>query len=125
MGLAACGSGSPLLPPNATPEQVVEAYVAAIDADDEDAARPLMTERFRERLEGAVDGWLGGRSYSVRDLRLRARQSADGSPDSKTTYIPVTFRSRYPNNDGEQLVTWGFVLARHQGGWRISDEGVG
>ena len=117
--------------PDATPEQVVTAYLAAVDAHDCDTAEALMVDR----ADGGTTSWCEDvarlTAVDVRDhhgdVGARARRWGGDVVD-----VPATFTLdwRLFHGDGsleEGTTTWGYVLARDSADspWRIVDQGVG
>lgn len=114
-------------PPDATPEQVVTAYVGALNAHDCDTAEAVMAE-------GAKDS---GRSWCDDVARLTHVDVHDHFTESESDHavvvnVPVTFDLTWRpfHDDGsmdEGATTWGYRLVRdsEHSPWRIFDQGTG
>ena len=116
----------------ATPEQVVTAYLDALNAHDCDPAEAVMTED----AKGSAKSWCQDVA-SLTDVDVsdhfteRPRDSGHKAPD-EVANVPVTFdlNWRLFHNDGsmeEDSTMWGYLLVRDStdSPWRIFDQGVG
>ncbi|MFI6516058.1 DUF4829 domain-containing protein [Spirillospora sp. NPDC050679] len=136
--LAGCGGDerpSVKLPPaGAPPQEVVTAYVAAINAHDKKAGRALSTPRFgRLETEEVADSLFNDAKIS--NLKISAPipeqgyQSPDGKRYAQVVKVPVTFDLKQESEasmpDGP--TAWGYLLVRESltGPWRINDHGNG
>lgn len=125
-GLAAAGcggashAGAPSMPPaDASPEDVVRAYVRAINAHDCTTARALAA---------GADAWCG--HSTLDDLRITGTtdRTREGRPTEKVTQVLVEFTLHGGDASmGEGRHGWGYLLDRSgpRGAWRIHDQGVG
>ena len=114
----------------ATPEEVVRAYLSALDAHDCDTATQVVARESRPAT-ASMCGDVGG----VR--RADDRRASAGEPVSaglpagtQVVEVPVTLDVdwRLLHGAGERGPhAWGYVLARTSSGqpWRIVDEGAG
>ena len=118
-------------PAGATAEEVVRAYVAALDARDVETARSLVTPHHAAQVERSEDSWYRN-VVSITDLRVRppVAQTGRGSQAEgyrEVVFVPVTFdlrqRKQQSLPDGE--TPWGYLLARNAPSerWVIVDEG--
>ena len=100
--------------PQATPQQVVRAYVAAINARDFSTANAI---------DARPDSDLGQFS---RPGRMNDLTTVSVSRESNRTH--VVFKADFSGGDGsipDGRQSWGYVLERgHDGRWVIVDEGV-
>jgi hypothetical protein len=99
--------------PDATPEQVVMAYVKAVNARDLDTANVIdaRPDSDLERLSGPI---------GIENVRM-ARTVMTGS--SAHVHFIADFRGGDGSLDGHQW--WGYVLEQKSDGlWRIVDAGV-
>lgn len=117
---------------DATPEQVVTAYLDALDAHDCDTAEAMMTES----AEDSATSWCKDVA-SLTDVVVgahfaeRPRDSGHSAPE-EVANVPVDFNLRWRpfHNDGsmnEGATTWGYLLVRDSPAspWRIFDQGTG
>jgi hypothetical protein len=121
----------PRPPADASPQRVVAAYVAALDAHDLRTARALMTPRFREDVGRQVDSWFSN-VVTMRRLRigrpLRDRHLASARRHRFVLYLGVEFDLQ----QGRELsmrngpAVWGYVLVRDRPGarWLVDEDGV-
>jgi hypothetical protein len=134
-----CGSGDPksrvgIPPVGASPQEVVTAYVAAINAHDEEAGRRLSTPHFAQQQEGTEDNQFRN-VVQISALQVETPISDGGyeSPDGRryqdAVYVPVTFtlKQREVVSMPDGHTSWGYVLVRTgtDQPWRINDHGVG
>lgn len=99
----------------ATPEQVVEAYIDAINARDYETSNALFPE-----AAGAPRGLFSG----YERIELKSIDRVDGD---KTDHAWVYFTADFKGGDGSLRDTdhWGYVLARTSDGhWYIVSQGV-
>lgn len=132
---AGCGATSrrvALPPVSASPQRVVAAWVAAINAHDTETARALMTPAYAKLSDRAPDSWFTN-VESMTHLRVN-KPFADVSSAGTLQY-------RYALDMGAEFVlkqhsvlsmpngrtTWGFIVVRNnrQQPWRIGEEGTG
>ncbi|MGH3333851.1 MAG: hypothetical protein ACRDPJ_21370 [Nocardioidaceae bacterium] len=118
---------------DATPADVVRAYVDALDAHDFDTAGRLLTS---ESVEQVRDTWFEDvdRITDVQIGTTRAEEPrwTGHDEDEQVMRVPVTFdlRWRLLHNDGslqEGPTAWGYLLVRGSDAepWRIFDQGMG
>lgn len=126
-------TGDVALPPReASPEDVVAAYLKAVNAHDCDAAAALMAPG----AEGQATAWCEDvaslTDVDVRDhVTERPGDSGHAAPD-EVAHVPVTFDLSWRpfHDDGsmsEGATTWGYLVVRSSADspWRIADQGVG
>ncbi len=119
---------------DATPLQVVESYVAALNARDLTTARALVSPDRARRIESTQGGWFGFGTIS--DLRLsgppRPEEPVNSQAQGYTfaVFVPVTLVASatgdlwgLPPEEGP--MPWGYLLARNdeRERWVIVDEG--
>ena len=116
----------PLPPADATPQEVVRAYIDAVNAADCSSLRAL------SEPEGFSTLWCRG------DVKLTNVRIAEPRPDgccgvsgshAESRNVPVVFDRRggdvsFPD---ERDAAWGYILVRDETGqrWRVADQGVG
>ena len=116
-------------PDGASPEEVVRAYLDALDAHDCDTAERLMTpnssaESWCEDLAGLAD-------VQLRDVIPEKPRWSGHRDDQQVMQVVVRFDLDWPwlHGDGsmpEGLTTWGYLLVRDSEAesWTIFDQGV-
>jgi hypothetical protein len=134
--LSGCGgaaSNHVALPPlSASPQRVVAAYVAAINAHDTATARALLTPAYGRLTADAPDSWFTN-VESIKHLRL--------NKPFEDSNIAQTLHYRYALGMGAQFAlnqhkvlsmrngqtTWGFWVVRNSRSqrWLIGTEGTG
>jgi len=106
----------PIPPASATPQQVVQAYVDALDAHDCATAEAL--------APGEGGRWCHAtRSGRVTDLSAPFK---DGRRIDIGVTLSVSWRLFH--NDHSiygSTFAWGYILSRTTAGWRIVDQGTG
>lgn len=127
-GGAAVGVAAPR--DDASPQDVVRAFVADVNAHDERAAKRLLTPGLRSAYSDGADDL--DNVVSMTDLVVTPPTvDGDGRPltaDSLTVHVPVSFILRQQQvvsmEDGP--TDWGYLLVRERVGapWRIYDQGV-
>ena len=119
-------------PADATPEQVVTAYLKSLDAHDCETAEAVMTDDARgiatgwcHEVAGLSDAHVGG--HSLVPPKYSGRE-----PGEQVADVAVTFDLdwRLFHNDPslpEGTTTWGYELVRStpDAPWRIFSEGTG
>jgi hypothetical protein len=117
---------------NATPEQVVRAYLDALDAHDCRTAEALVTAGTGDTAKT----WCADVAH-LTDVHIeehvRQRPEDSGIPaNAEVVYVPVSFNVSWRrfHNDGsmdEGATTWGYLLTHPSSNspWRIFDQGVG
>ncbi|WP_067485179.1 DUF4829 domain-containing protein [Actinomadura hibisca] len=136
--LAGCGGDGQthvkLPPAGAPPQEVVTAYVAAINAHDKKTGRALSTAHFGKLETTEVADSLFN-DAKLSDLKVSAPipeqgyESPDGKQYAQVVKVPVTFDLKQktevsmPNGP----TAWGYLLVRESltGPWRINDHGNG
>ena len=111
-------------PTDATPAEVVSAYVDALDAHDFDTARTLLTPPARRNAEP----WFDAVDTLTNLHVLGAHPRGPGFRVDVAVEFDVTWR--WLHDDGsmpEGTNPWGFRLERETEGdpWRIFDQGLG
>lgn len=108
---------------DASPEELVRAYVDALDSGDLDTARALEAEG-----AGLADDWAD--VDSVTDLKVGDpfRETHRSSPRRQVVNVPVEFTVAGGDaslEDGRMV--WGYILERRGAGepWRIIGHGTG
>ncbi|SEG89829.1 protein of unknown function [Thermomonospora echinospora] len=134
-----CGSEGPksrvgIPPVGASPQEVVTAYVAAINAHDKEAGRRLSTPHFAQQQEGGEDDQFRN-IVEISHLQVQTplsnggHESADGKRYQDAVYVPVTFilKQREVVSMPNGHTAWGYILVRTGADqpWRINDHGVG
>lgn len=134
-----CGSGGPkprvgIPPVGASPQEVVTAYIAAINAHDEETGRRLSTPRFARQQEGVQDNQFRN-VVEISKLQVGTpvpngdHESTDGGRYQDAVYVPVTFtlRQREVVSMPDGHTSWGYILVRAAADqpWRINGHGVG
>jgi len=115
---------------DATPEQVVTAYLAALDAHDCDTAQTLAPED-GEATRGWCRDLAGLSEVEVGDHRRERPRWSGRSRDEQVAHVPVSFFAdwrRFSDRSMEEsVVTWGYRLVRGSDDdpWRIVDQGMG
>ena len=126
-------TGDVAVPPrDANPEQIVTAYLDALNEHDCDTAAALMAAG----AEGAAHAWCEDVA-SLKDVDIddhfteRPGDSGHSAPE-EVAYVPVTFDLNWRpfHDDGSMddgATTWGYLLVRSSADspWRIFDQGVG
>lgn len=115
---------------DATPEQVVTAYLEALNAHDCGAAEALMTEGSEDTATTWCDDVASLSSVKVMShVREQPEQTGHSAPE-EVANVPVTFSLdwRLLQGDGamnEGDTTWGYFLVRTapEKPWRIFDQG--
>ena len=121
----------PVPPDDATPEQVVEAYVRALDAHDCDTAYELV-----DGDTDAAEAWCR-RVASLEDLTVSPAEPEEPAwsgraADEQVVRVPVEFvltyrplRSDHSMEEGR--TPWGYLLVRgsDEDPWRIFTQGNG
>lgn len=121
--VAACSrSTAPTPPDDATPEQVVRAYVDAVQAGDCDAARALVEDEGQSWC-GNVD--ITAMTVTSTTQERKATETGDG-PMIQRVWVDLTTSGGDGSlPDGDQM--WSYLLERtgSNGAWRIYDQGMG
>ena len=127
LAVAGCRGERVRLPAtDATPQEVVAAYIRAVNAGDCGSLRALSEPSRSNAL------WCRG-EVSLTDVRI-AEPREDGccgvsESFAQSRYVPVVFDRRggdvsFPD---ERDATWGYILVRDDDSqrWRVADQGVG
>lgn len=117
---------------DATPEQVVRAYVAALNAHDCETAEAVSAEEFDETAASWCHRVSALGSLEVGEPSSERPEWSGLPADRKVMGVPVTFDLDWRpwRGDGsmpEEETTWGFRLVRSSDTepWRIFSQGVG
>ncbi len=139
----AVGAGALLLPPrqtgdvavppgDATPEQVVAAYLDALNAHDCDTAEALTTAGAGDQATSWCEDVARLTDLDVGDHHLEPPEHSGRSALDEVANVPVTFDLswRLLHDDGsmdEGATTWSYLLVRDADSspWRIVDQGMG
>jgi hypothetical protein len=118
--------------PNATPEQVVTAYLDALNTHDCATAQAVMTEGAKDSAKSWCQDVASLTDVDVRDHVDEHPRWSGHSPPEEVTNVPVTFNLNWRpfHIDGsmdEGSTTWGYLLVREPADspWRIFDQGTG
>jgi hypothetical protein len=119
-------------PSDASPEQVVTAYLDALNAHDCDTAQALMTADAEDSAKSWCEDVASLTNVDVHDhFTERPEDSGHTAPD-EVANVPVGFdlNWRLFHSDGsmeEGATAWGYLLVRStpDSPWRIFDEGTG
>jgi hypothetical protein len=118
--------------PNAKPEQVVKAYLDALNAHDCATAMAVMTEGAKDSAKSWCEDIASLTDIDVRDHFIERPKGSGHSAPDEVANVPVSFNLdwRRFHNDGsmdEGATTWGYLLVRDSTDlrWRIFDQGVG
>ena len=113
----------------ATPEQVVQAYIGALNAYDCGTAAAIWTGQTSESWCNDVAHL---RDVAIGGHRLEPASASGRSADEEVASVPVSFNLdwRPLHGDGslqEGPTSWGYLLVRDslRGPWRIFAEGTG
>jgi hypothetical protein len=117
---------------DANPEEVVSAYVAALNAHDCDTAKALTTDG----AEDEATSWCGEiASLTHVDIHGHFAEDPEDSGHSgpeEVANVPVSFNLNWRlfHNDGsmeEGATTWGYLLVRDSADspWHIFSQGLG
>jgi hypothetical protein len=119
-------------PRDASPGQVVAAYLAALNAHDCGTAEALMTADAEGRAKSWCEDVASLKSIDVADHFTEPQKDPSRSASREVANVPVTFNLswRLFHNDGsmaEGPTMWGYRLVRESADspWRISDQGTG
>lgn len=120
-----------LPPDDATPEQVVRAYLDAMDAHDCTRAASLTTDDMEERRW--CEDLRGVSVFKISPPYEEKPKWSGRSPEEQVVSVPVNFELSWrwrpfnfdPTMDG--VTTWGYLLVRTSSDtpWRIFSQGVG
>lgn len=118
--------------PNATPEQVVTAYLRALNAHDCGTAEAVMTEVAKDSARSWCEGVASLTDVVVRDHFAERPKWSGHSPPEEVANVPVTFDLDWrPFNIDDSMdegaTTWSYLLVRESADsrWRIFDQGTG
>ena len=118
--------------PDATPEQVVTAFVDALNAHDCQTAEALMTTGSKTEARAWCEDVASLMDVDVRDHLTEDPQATGHSSAEEVANVPVTFNLNWRpfHNDGSMdpgATRWGYLLVRDSAHapWRIFDQGVG
>jgi hypothetical protein len=120
-----------VLPATATPEEVVLAYLDALDQKDVDTAQHMLTARRACVLAGDSDSWFTN-VKSITDVhvgtpRPEPLQGSAAQGYCHAVFVPVDFTLQQKHEDSmpNGPTVWGYVLVRNSDKerWLIVDEG--
>lgn len=116
------GASVPMPPDNATPEEVVRAYVDAVHVGDCQTAAALMTGNARSWCDN-ID--ITALTITERTQEQKATESGDGPMIERVWVTITTHGSDVSLPDGDH--SWSYLLDRtgSAGAWRIYDQGLG
>jgi hypothetical protein len=116
----------------ATPEQVVTAYLAALNAHDCKAAVAMTTEDAKDSTRSWCRNVASLTDVAVSDHFAERPAWSGHSASVEVAHVPVDFNLTWRpyHSDGsmsEGATTWGYLLARPSADapWRIFDQGTG
>ena len=119
-------------PPDATPEQVVTAYIDALSAHDCETAESLMVERAKDTVTPWCKDVASLTNVEIHDHFTEPPKASGHSAPDEVANVPVTFDLNWRpfHNDGSMeggATMWGYLLVRGSSGspWRIFDQGTG
>lgn len=117
--LAGCGRSAVVLPPgSASPEDVLDAYLTALQSGNCDGARALATREFADQTMIYCSG------VRVTGFRVFANPATPNDNEVVFTLSLTTSGGDETLRDGSHI--WFFSLVRQTGGaWRLSGGGTG
>jgi hypothetical protein len=117
---------------NATPKQVVTAYLDALNAHDCDTAEAVMTDGAKGEATSWCEDVASLTDVDVSDYSRERPEWSGHSGREQVTNVPVAFNLNWRpfHNDGsmdEGATVWGYLLVRARPGspWRIFSQGTG
>lgn len=105
--------------PAASPEDVVRAYVAAVNAKDCSTAKEL--------APGSAGQWCGHVRLDDLQVTGTSDEAHEGDPSRQVKHVSVQFTLHGGDGSmGEGRNGWGYLLDRTgpDGAWRIDDQGM-
>ena len=121
----------PVPPDSATAEQVVQAYVDAVNAHDRSTVHALLATD-GSMTDRAVDAWRAMRNVRLLGTSIRTLADPAGPRYAEGVNVGVDFDldCRWGHGDVSQPsgpTAWGYVLGRNtpDDPWRIVDQGAG
>ena len=120
-----------VLPVTATPEQVVRAYVDALNTKDVATARHMLTARRASVVAGDADSWFTN-VESITDVRVGTARpeplqgtAAQGYRHAIFVSVDFTLQQKHEYSMPNGPTVWGYVLVRNSAKerWLIVDEG--
>lgn len=118
-------------PDDATPEQVVAAYLEALDADDCETAAALRTPESTDVALAWCKDVGSLRNVEIQEHDVEEPSWSGHSPGTQVVNVgvdvDVDWRPFRSDNMSEEAMSWGYLLVRDTDvqPWRIFDEGVG
>lgn len=119
-------------PREADPEQVVSAYLDALNAHDCDTAKALTTSHAKDSAEMWCEEVASLMDVDVHDHRMESPEYTGHSAPEEVANVGVRFDLNWRpfHNDSslpEGSTTWGYLLVRDSADspWRIFGEGKG
>jgi len=132
---AGCDAGdkrAALPPVNASPQRVVAAYIAALNAHDLRTARALLTPAHERDVESEADSWFTNlRSITHLHLHRPATDTIDARSMHYRHGVVVGAEFVLDQHEVESMEdgpnAWSFTLVRNSPGqrWLIGSEGLG
>lgn len=127
ISIAQASAGQP------SPQQVVSAYIAALNAHDVARAKTYLTSQHAAEVAGEVDSWFSN-VRSITDVVVgpdSPRDAAGGPEAGYTQIVQVGVRFTLEQYHAESMQNgpndWSYILVRSsdQYPWLIADEGMG
>src|SRR5262245_19439744 len=134
IGVSGCGGAKHVtLPgPSASPQEIVSAYIAALNAHDVTTARALLTPDHARVVGRAVDGWFTN-TVSIKNLQMN--KPHNDPYDARQRHfrycdvmgVSFDLEQRHAMSMPNGTTTWGYILCRNSPSkrWLIADEGTG
>ncbi len=117
---------------SATPEQVVTAYLEALNAHDCENAASVMSDGAKDQASSWCDDVSSLTAVEVKAHSVERPQWSGHAPSEEVVNVPVTFNLNWRpfHNDGsigQGATPWGYLLVRQtpDSPWRIFDQGNG
>lgn len=108
-----------------TPEEVLLAYLAAIDRNDVRTARRHLTPAHAAIVERQRDSWFTN-VESLTDVHLRTVEPDPAGGGNVRILAAFVLKQKEVMSFPDGANTWGFVLRRDAAGsWLIDSEGMG
>lgn len=112
-------------PAPSAPEEVVLAYLAAIDRNDVETARRFLSPAHAAVVERQRDSWFTN-VESLTDVQIRRVEPDPGGVGNVRVLASFVLRQKEAMSFADGGNTWGFVLQREGADtWLIDSEGMG